>query len=87
MNTVKRIMAIVGIVILAGLYITTLVLAIIGGESTKQWFTASIVATVVIPVMIYVYQWLYKLVKKQAADARNPETMIVNNQEKEESDN
>ena len=72
MNTkVKRIMAVIGIIILVGLYITTLILAIFGNEHTNSWFMACIAATVIIPIMIWVYSWLYKLLKKDVADARS----------------
>ncbi len=84
MNVVKRILAIIGIVILVGLYVTTLILAISGDESYTRWFTASIVATVVVPVMLYVYQWLYKLVKKQAEDGRSGPEIIYRNDDNNE---
>ncbi len=60
----KQILAIIGLVIIAGLYITTLVLALIGSESTRSLFTASIICTVIIPVFFYVINWLYKVLKK-----------------------
>ncbi len=69
MKRMKQILAIIGIVILVGMYVTTLILAIMNNELTNRFFTASIVATVVIPVLIYVYQWLYKLLKKAASEA------------------
>ena len=67
MKRTKQILAIIGIIILAGLYITTLVLAIVNNELTQRFFIASIVCTVVVPVLIYVYQWLYRLIKKDAS--------------------
>ena len=67
----KRIVAIAGIVILVGMYIVTLILAIMNNELSNRFFTASIVCTVVIPVLIWVFQWLYKMVKKDAEEARN----------------
>lgn len=67
----KRILAIIGIVILAGLYIAALILAIIGSESTNKMFMACICATVLVPVMMWVYSWLYKLLKKEVEDSRN----------------
>lgn len=66
----KQIMAIIGLVIIAGLYIVTLILALTGSESTKQLFTASIICTVIIPVFIYVVSWIYKLIKKDADNDR-----------------
>lgn len=68
---IKQIFAIIGLVIIAGLYITTLVLALAGSERTRSLFIASIICTVVIPVFIYVVSWIYKLVKSDAEEARN----------------
>jgi cytochrome bd-type quinol oxidase subunit 1 len=64
----KRILAIAGIIILAGLYIVTLILAIADNKYTQRWFIACIFATVVLPVLIYIYQWLYKTVKKKTGE-------------------
>lgn len=61
MKILKRILAIAGIVIIAGLYITTLILAIIGGETAGRFLIAAIVATVVIPCLMYIINWLGKL--------------------------
>ena len=60
MKNIKRVLAIVAIVIILGLYITTLTLAILGKEY-EDVFTASLVATVVIPTMFYVIVWLRKV--------------------------
>lgn len=70
---IKQILAIIGLVIIAGLYITTLVLALTGSESTRSLFTASIICTVIIPVFIYVASWLYKLLKGDPKDSDKPQ--------------
>ena len=62
-------MALIGIIILAGLYITTLLLAIFGNESTHSWFMASIACTVIVPIMLWVISWLYKMLKKDVSDS------------------
>ena len=67
----KRILAIIGIVILLGLYITTLLLAIFGNENTNTWFMACIIATIIVPIMMWVYSWLYNRLKADVEDARN----------------
>ena len=67
---VKQILAIIGLVVIIGLYIVTLVLALTGNENTKHLFTASIICTVVVPVFLYIVSWIYKLVKGEAEDAR-----------------
>lgn len=68
MKKFKQILAIITIVLLAGLYIATLVLAIIGNEHTNGWFMACIFATIVVPIIMWVIQWLYKMVKKKASE-------------------
>lgn len=67
-NKTKRIMAIIGIVILLGLYITALLLAVLGDENSTPWFMAAICATIIVPILIWIYQWLYKLLKKDVSD-------------------
>ena len=65
MKRVKQVLAVFGIVIIAALYITTLILAVTGGESTKQLFIASIVATVVVPCFMYIINWVFKLIRER----------------------
>lgn len=67
---VKQVLAIIGLVIIAGLYITTLVLALVGNENTKGLFMASILCTILVPVLMYIFSWVYKLVKGDAEEAR-----------------
>ncbi len=67
----KQILAIIALVIIAGLYIVTLILALSGNEYTKNLFTASIITTIAVPLFMYVVYWVYNLVKGQAEDARN----------------
>ena len=65
---VKQILAIIGIIIIAALYITTLLLAILGNEQTDKWFTVSIAATILVPLLMWIYSWLYKLLKRDGKD-------------------
>lgn len=62
---IKRILALIGVVLLAGLYLITLVLAFIDPTATKEWLRTSISATLVIPVLLYAYIMVYKLLKKK----------------------
>ncbi len=62
-KTLRRIMAIIGIIILAGIYITTFIIAICGNESTKGWFIACIFATVAVPCFIWAVSFIYKRLK------------------------
>ncbi|MBR6697029.1 MAG: hypothetical protein IKL73_02030 [Lachnospiraceae bacterium] len=67
----KRILAIVGVVILVALYLSTIVFAIIDSDYSKGLFMASIYASVIIPVMIYIYTVIYKVAKKNEAENEN----------------
>ncbi len=64
MKKIKQVLAIIGVILLVGLYLSTLVLAIFGSARTINLFIASIVATVIIPVLIWAYSMVYKLLKK-----------------------
>lgn len=64
MNKVKRIAAIVGIVLIVSMYLVTLVSSFFINKYTKELFYASLFSTFVVPVMIYAYMMIYKLVHK-----------------------
>lgn len=65
MKKIKQILAILGIVLLVGLYIITLVCAITDQSQTMSMFKASVFASIIIPVLIWAYQFIYKLVTKK----------------------
>lgn len=60
---IKRILALLAVIIIALLYLTTLVLSFFQSERSGELLMVSIVATVVIPVLLYIYLWLYRLFK------------------------
>ena len=64
MKKVKQIIAILGVVLLLGLYVITLIMAITDNSSTMSMFEASVVATILIPVLLWTYTFIYKLLKK-----------------------
>ncbi len=68
MKKVKQILAIIGIVLLVLLYLSTLICAIVDRTETMRLFQASIMATVIIPVLLWAYSFIYKLIKKNAKD-------------------
>ena len=63
MKNVKRILAIIGILFLISLYAITLVLALTDDPNTMNAFRASIYCTFLIPVLIWAYTFIYKLLK------------------------
>lgn len=68
MKKVKQILAIIGIVFLVLLYLSALICAIIDHTETMRLFQASILATVIIPVLLWAYSFIYKLIKKNAKE-------------------
>ena len=63
MKKVKQLLAIIGIVLLISLYIITLVLALTDDPNTMAVFRASLYCTFLIPVLIWAYTFIYKLLK------------------------
>ena len=63
MKKVKQVLAILLILILIGLYVSTLVFAIIGSERAMVWLKISIYATIVLPVLLWAYGFIYKMIK------------------------
>ncbi len=61
MKNMKRILAMAGVIILVGLYVMTLVFALLDSPKAQNWLFASLGATVVIPTLLYIYLWIYRL--------------------------
>ena len=53
----------IGIVVLVGLYVTTLILAFSGSPMAQALFRGSFAATVVFPVLLYAMQIIYRILK------------------------
>ena len=70
MTKVKQILAILGILLLLGLYVTTFVMALTDNTETMLLFKASLFATFVVPVLMWVYSLVYKLAH-QNSDSKN----------------
>lgn len=61
----KRILAILAVVLILGLYLVTLVCAIFVKRLSNQMFLFSIVATVLVPLVLYLLFWLYDLLQSR----------------------
>lgn len=64
MEKTKRVLALIGVVLLAGLYILTLVSAFLTTPATGGLFMASIFSTVAVPVLLYAYMLVYRILKR-----------------------
>lgn len=70
MKKAKQILALIGVVILIGLYVSTLICALSSSENFMNMLMASIYATVIIPVLIWAYTFIYRLVRKDSDDEK-----------------
>ena len=57
--TSKQVVALAGVVLLAAMYLVTLVVAIFDQDSSGRLFQACLVGTIAIPLLIWVYIWMY----------------------------
>lgn len=65
----QRAAALCGIILLAGLYIFTLIAAIFNFDGTGNLLKACLFATVAIPILIWVYIWMYGVYTKKHTPA------------------
>lgn len=63
MKKTKRILALVGAIFLGGLYIITLIAAFTASPNTANLFYTSLFCSMFIPVMIYAYTLIMKVLK------------------------
>ena len=61
---IKRIVALLGVIILVALYLATLILAFVDPTEAKNWLKAAVVCTVIIPIFFYAYLLIYRNLKK-----------------------
>lgn len=55
----KQTVAVAGVALLALLYAATLVAAIADNSSSGTWFRASLFATMALPLLLWIYIWMY----------------------------
>lgn len=57
--TSKQVVAMVGVILLVLMYVLTLVMAVIDNSASGNYFMLSLGCTLVIPVIIFIYSWMY----------------------------
>ena len=68
---VKRIFALILAVLLVCMYAATLVFAITDNVKTMSFFKASVALTIIVPVLIYAYQLVYRVVRSFEGKDKN----------------
>ena len=64
MKKVKRILAVIGLVLIALMYALTIIFALMKHPDSKSWLMAAIFCTIAVPVIIYAMQFVAKLLPK-----------------------
>lgn len=57
--TSKQVVALIGVFLLVLLYIITLVVAITDTSASGRWFMMCLFATIAVPLLIWIYTWMY----------------------------
>lgn len=66
--TFKQIIAAVGLLLLVGMYVVSIVFACLAKPGAEGMFMASLVATVIIPIVLYIFIVLDKIARKNAPE-------------------
>lgn len=73
--TSKQVVALGGVALLVLMYIATLVVAIVDNSDSGKWFMSCIFATVAIPLLIWIYTWMYGRLTGKHTIADAPQRM------------
>ena len=79
MPKIKRVMALAGVILIIALYVITLILAVCGNENTANLLMASLICTVVVPVLIWVYTFIYRLLAEHYSPGTKANPMYDEN--------
>lgn len=65
--TSRQAVALAGVVLLVLLYLVMLAAAILDSSSTARWFRICLAATIVLPLLIWIYSWMYSRLTGKSA--------------------
>ena len=71
MKKTKRLLALIGATLLLLMYVAAFIVTILDHTSDMRYWKAAMVATVIIPVLIWAYSFVYKLIKGSDDDEKN----------------
>lgn len=73
MKRTKRLLAGVSALLLFGMYLCTLIFALIGSPDAIRLLKASIACTILLPVLLYAYILVYRILRGKGADEQDSE--------------
>lgn len=65
MKNTKRILAFAGVALLVGLYLATLILALINSPQAFRLFKISVGLTILVPVLLWIYLAMYRYITQR----------------------
>lgn len=65
MKNIKRILSILVVLILAGMYLATFIFAMIDSPDAFECLKISIGLTIIIPVLLWIYLSMFRFIKKR----------------------
>lgn len=68
MNKMKQVLAILGIVLILGLNLFLVFAAGTASEDGMGFFGGAVVAVVMVPILLWIYMYVFKLIKKRNED-------------------
>ena len=71
MKKTKRILAIICAVLLLGMYASTLIFALTDQSGTMDLLKASIACTLILPVLLYAYTLVYRILHRDNSSSMN----------------
>ncbi|MCI6018905.1 MAG: hypothetical protein MRZ59_08680 [Clostridiales bacterium] len=66
----KRIFAMIGVILLALMYLSTLIFSLMKGEMAVSLFKASVYCTLIIPIFLYMYGMFYRYFQNKGEEMR-----------------
>lgn len=76
-RTAKQIAALIGVALLVLLYVLLLIFALFDFEGSETMFRVCLIGTVAIPILIWIYMYLYdKLVKNREGNGMGDDITI-----------
>lgn len=61
----RRILALLTVILILLFYLAVFVLSLFHNEQSGELLMIALVATVVIPVLVYIYLWLFRIFRKK----------------------
>lgn len=79
MKKTKRILALIGAILLLLLYVVAFVATVLDHTSDMRYWKAAVAATIIIPVLIWTYSFVYRLLKGSDDVTKNKTDVLDKN--------